>query len=66
MSLVSLGSGIAVNPEHVVSVTLDFHGRYVLVKDVLGQTHEIGCDYGKSIYDTKNRIEKIISGGDEG
>lgn len=62
MKLVKLSNSITVNPEHVVSVTRDFHDRLILVKDVLGQVHEIECDYGKSAFETQNRIANLISG----
>ena len=62
MKLVKLNNSVTVNPDHVVSVTRDYHDRLILVRDVLGQVHEIGVDYGKSAFETQDRITKLISG----
>ena len=62
MTLVRLSSDIVVNPEHVVSVTRDFYDKYILVKDVLGQVHEVGLEYGKSAFETQEIVRKKLAG----
>lgn len=62
MTLVNLGNGVVVNPEHVVSVTRDFYDKCILVKDVLGQVHEVSLEYGKSAFETQEIVRKKLAG----
>ena len=61
MALVDLGDGIFVNPEHVVSVRRSFHDTLVIVRDMLGDTHEVQRRYGESIWDAERRVSKTIN-----
>lgn len=60
--LVDLGEGISLNADHVVSVTRDFYGDHLLVRDVLGNTHTVRRQYGESIYDAEKRVRGTLSG----
>lgn len=59
--LVRVGDGIALNPEHVVSITQSFHGTHLIITDVLGKAHEVSRGYGESIYETESRITKLLT-----
>lgn len=61
--LVDLGDGIALNPDHAVSVRHDFYGRYLIVTDVLGNVHEVQRRYGESIWDAEKRVVAALSAG---
>jgi hypothetical protein len=59
--IVDLGRGIAVNPDHVVSVTRDYHEKLLLVRTVDGATHEVEKQYSESIYDAEARVLKLLN-----
>lgn len=61
MTLVELGNGIAVNPEHVVSVRRSFHENHLIITDVLGNVHEVPRGYGESIYDAEKRVVAMLT-----
>lgn len=59
--IVDVGHGVALNPDHVVSVRRSFHENHVLITDVTGMCHEIARGYGESIYETEARIVRLLS-----
>lgn len=59
--IVTLGPGIAVNPAQIVSVRQDYHGKKLLITDVLGHIHEISPQYGESIYEAQSRILALLN-----
>ncbi|AWD21604.1 hypothetical protein [Fuscovulum blasticum] len=66
MALVNLGNGIAVNPEHIVSVTRSFHENHLIITDVLGNRHEVSRGYGESIYDAEKRVVALLTRAEDG
>nr|WP_321511131.1 hypothetical protein [uncultured Celeribacter sp.] len=60
--IVKLESGIALNPAHVVSVTRDHYGKFVIVRDVLGDAHEVQVGYRESVYEAEKRVVAILNG----
>ena len=68
MRLVSLrthSGEVSINPETVISVQQDLYGKFVLVKTMDNQVHEIQRDYGEQIWDAQRRVTKLLN-GDEG
>lgn len=59
--LVQLTENIFVAPDQVASVEImtDSDRLWVRMKD--GNKHGVGCDYGKSIYDTRRRIVAALN-----
>ncbi len=62
--IVNLGHGVALNPDHVVSVRRDFYENYLLITDVHGAVHEVPRGYGEDIYDAEKRVIKLLSPAD--
>ena len=62
MTIVILNSEVAVNPAHVVDVSVDTRGKYVLVTLADGRAHWLPCEYGKSIFRTRDDLVKRING----
>ncbi len=60
MSLVILNNEVAVNPAHVVDLAVD--GNRVLVRMTDGQVYWLHCEYGKSIFRTRDDIVKRLNG----
>jgi len=59
--LADLGGGLILNPEHVVSVKRESYGRFLIVKDVLGDIHEVQVRYGETIYQAEKRVLKLLN-----
>lgn len=59
--IVDLGNGIALNPDHVVSVRRDYYGKYLIITDVLGNVHEVQVRYGETIYEAEKRVITMLS-----
>ena len=62
MTLVILNSTVAVDPSQVVSVAVDTTGNHVLVTMADGRAHWLPCEYGKSIFRTRDDLVKRING----
>jgi len=61
MAIVDLSTDVALNPDHVISVTLSCHHTHVLIRTVDGNVHEIAQVYGKSIWETKQQILNLLT-----
>lgn len=62
MTLVILNSTVAVNPSQVVSVVIDTEHNRVVVEMKNGRGHSLPCEYGKSIFLTRDDLVKRING----
>ena len=61
MTLVILSNDIAVNPRHVVDVVRDGDRNRIIITMVDGRTHSLPCEYGKSIFRTRDDLVKLIN-----
>lgn len=59
--IVDLGNGVALNPDHVVSIRQDYHGGYLIIRDVLGNVHEVQRGHRESIWQAQERVTKLLS-----
>lgn len=59
--IVDLGNGIVLNSDHVVSVRRDYYEKYLIIRDVLGNAHEVQPRYPESIYDAEKRVITMLS-----
>lgn len=64
--LVKLSDEVSVNPEYVASVTIRHEIDVVTVLMHDGIKYIFGRDYGRSIWETADRITKLINGDDNG
>ena len=62
MTIVILNSTVAVNPSEVVSVVIDTEHNRVIVEMKNGRGHSLPCEYGKSIFRTRDDLVKHING----
>lgn len=60
MKMVQLSSGIVVNPDHVVSATVNSNYQTITVTTITAETFHIDRDYGKSVYETFDRLMKKL------
>lgn len=59
--LVKLNSEITVNPTHVSHVQVHPHYNTVVVKMVSGEQFTLQSDYGRSVWETHDRIVKACN-----
>lgn len=61
--IVSINSELHINPEHVTSVTIpsESSNAYIAITMSTGDRHIVQHDYGRSIYQTLDRIVKLIN-----
>jgi len=64
--LVKLSDEVSVNPEYVASVTIRHEIDVVTVLMHDGIKCIFGPDYGRSIWETADRITKLINGDSNG
>ena len=62
MTLVILNSTVAVNPSQVADVVIDTERNRVLVRMTDGHGHSLPCEYGKSIFLTRDDLVKRLNG----
>lgn len=62
--LIRLTDYVHIDPNTVVDVKVvsGSHTDRLFVSLSNGASHEVGCDYGKSIWDTQTRIIALING----
>lgn len=59
--LVPINNTLSLNPDFVISIKQDYHGRLILIRDSSGETHEVERGYGESIFEAQTRIAKLLS-----
>ena len=62
MSLVVLNNDIAVNPMFVADVVRDGERNRIILTMADGRTHSLPCEYGKSIFRTRDDLVKRLNG----
>jgi hypothetical protein len=63
MRLVTIVTGIVVNPEEVSSVVVNHEFDSVTVTMHNGEKFHLPCDYGRSVWKTGDRIVEALEGG---
>jgi hypothetical protein len=62
MRIVKLNSDLAVNPESVASLKVNSAYDTITIRMADGQEHHLNRDYGKSVWETHDKIVKLIAG----
>ena len=58
--IIPLSNEVAVNPSQVADLVID--GNRIVISMVGGRTHSLPCEYGKSIFRTRDDILKRLNG----
>jgi hypothetical protein len=60
MRLAKMTSNLFINPDCVASVKVNYEHGSVTIRMADGIEHHLDCDYGKSIWQTHDRIIKLL------
>ena len=60
--IVTLSNTVAVNPLHVADLVVDDEKNRVTLHMADGRTHSLPCQYGKSIWATRDEMVAQLNG----
>lgn len=60
--IVALSNEVAVNPSQVVDLVIDGRLNRIAITMVDGRIHSLPCEYGKSIFRTRDDMVKRLNG----
>ena len=64
MTIVILSNTVAVNPVQVADVVVNDGTNTLTITMIDGRTHDLRCQYGMSIFKTRDELVKLMNGAD--